>query len=356
LSEDSPNPMRDARILSCQEVKPLLMFYVCDELGAEERGAVEAHVAACEACAAELRDERAVQEIVADLPRPADRLDPAGALLSQCRSELAEALDDMQSRQALGARRSLGWLRRGMALHPAWSAALLLLMGVGLGVAGLEWASSKATDGGDNTVSVRATPRLSEQDLAKMAVAGISLTPSASANGQDAVQVRLRAERPVVVSGSLDDDDVRRVLTYVVEHGQRFDPGVRLDCLDALRSRAADTEVRRALVTAVRRDQNPAVRLKALEALRDASADESVRDAYLGALMEDTNPGVRVEAVNSLVRSIESRAPRSPGSLVNPEDQRVLRALEDLTRKDPNNYVRLQSAAALRELAPRELQ
>jgi HEAT repeats len=114
--------------------------------------------------------------------------------------------------------------------------------------------------------------------------------------------------------------------------------------------------VRRALVTAVRRDQNPAVRLKALEALRDASADESVRDAYLGALMEDTNPGVRVEAVNSLVRSIESRTPRSPGSLVNPEDQRVLRALEDLTRKDPNNYVRLQSAAALRELAPRELQ
>jgi anti-sigma factor RsiW len=347
--------MRDARILSCVDVKPLLIFYVCDELGAEEHGAVEAHVAACEACAAELHEGRALQEIVAELPRPADRLDPAGVLLSQCRSELAEALDDVESRQALGARRTLAWFRRGLALHPAWSAALLVLMGVSLGVAGFEWASNRATDGGGSAVSVRATPRLSEQDLAKMAVAGISMTPSADAGGQDAVQVRLRAERPLVVSGSLDDNEVRRVLTYVVENGQRFDPGVRLDCLDALRTRAADVEVRRALVTAARKDQNPAVRLKALEALRDSAADESVRDVYLSALMEDSNPGVRVEAVNSLVRSIESRTPGAPGSVLDPEGQRVLQALENLTRKDPNNYVRLQSAAALRELAPREL-
>jgi hypothetical protein len=51
------------------------------------------------------------------------------------------------------------------------------------------------------------------------------------------LQVQLRAEQPVVLSGSLDDSDMRRVLTYVVKNSEKFDPGVRLDCLDALRAK-----------------------------------------------------------------------------------------------------------------------
>jgi HEAT repeat protein len=35
---------------------------------------------------------------------------------------------------------------------------------------------------------------------------------------------------------------------------------------------------------------------------------------------------------------------------------RVVRALEDLRRRDPNRYVRLRSAAALRQIGPRDLQ
>ena len=84
---------------------------------------------------------------------------------------------------------------------------------------------------------------------------------------------RVRTEQPLVVVGSVDDADVRRVLTYVVANGERFDPGVRLDCLDALKARSDDEQVRRALVAAARKDQNAAVRLKALEA-RSAPRNE----------------------------------------------------------------------------------
>jgi hypothetical protein len=35
---------------------------------------------------------------------------------------------------------------------------------------------------------------------------------------------------------------------------------------------------------------------------------------------------------------------------------RVVRALEDLQRRDPNRYVRLRSAAALRQISGRDLQ
>jgi HEAT repeat protein len=121
-------------------------------------------------------------------------------------------------------------------------------------------------------------------------------------------------------------------------------------------------------MAAARRDQNAAVRMKALEALRDSAADDAVRDTLLEALQHDANPGVRVEAVNLLVRSLGSEAPAQPavpgtppevaGSQIPPDPSvdRVIRALEGLQRRDPNRYVRLRSAAALRQIGPRELQ
>jgi HEAT repeat protein len=174
----------------------------------------------------------------------------------------------------------------------------------------------------------------------------------------------------VVLSGNLDDADVRRVLTYVISNGEKFDPGVRLDCLDALRERTSDASVRRALLAAARKDQNPAVRMKALEALRDSASDPDVRDVLVDALNHDTNPGVRVEAVNLLVRSLENASVAD--SETDQEDAqggvapvtsapdssmaRVIRALQELQRHDPNRYVRLRSAAALRQIGPQELQ
>src|SRR5262249_8085477 len=148
-------------------------------------------------------------------------------------------------------------------------------------------------------------PRLTDEQLSHMVVAGIGPASSPFA-APGTMQVQLRAEQPLALSGTVDDADVRRVLTYVVSNGQRFDPGVRLDCLDALKTRARDSEVRQALIVAAGKDQNPAVRIKALESLRDVSGDESVRAALLDVLQHDANPGVRVEAVNLLVASLES--------------------------------------------------
>jgi hypothetical protein len=143
-----------------------------------------------------------------------------------------------------------------------------------------------------------------------MAVAGISFAPQ-SEGAPGTLQVHVRTEEPLVLSGSVDDPDLRRVLTYVIENGDQTEPGVRLDCLEALRARQADLDVRRALLYAARKDQNPAVRMKALESLRDAGADQAVRETLIDALEHDANPGVRVEAVNLLVRSLEPGAPDS---------------------------------------------
>jgi len=94
----------------------------------------------------------------------------------------------------------------------------------------------------------------------------------------------------------------------------------------------------------------------------------------LESLQEDSNPGVRVEAIKLLVRSLEMESamppmppgnsdepivePTAPVALADsdPSVRRVLRALDQLRRNDPNHYVRLRSAAALRQIGPAEVQ
>jgi hypothetical protein len=364
---NSPEPMN-----VCREIAPLLVFYVCEEISDQERAAIEKHLAICPACQAQLKDEQEFHVVFAAVPRSGDQLDATGILLSQCRSELAESLDDLESPPVKEKSSSLGFLRHWMALHPAWSAATLVLLGLLIGTESAQWFTGRNNLMAVDAVNIRPGPRITEDQLSKMAVAGVNITPS-NDPGSKNVRVILSAEQPVELTGNLDDSDVRNVLTYVVQNGERFDSGVRLDCLDALRPHAANSQVRSALLCAARRDQNPAVRLKALEALRESASDQAVRQTLLQALRHDSNPGVRVEAVNLLVRSLENEQhdpmhmpsvlPEMPSaSLLQVGDtsavpdgslESVIRALAELQHNDPSRYVRLRSAAALREISAR---
>jgi hypothetical protein len=333
--------------MACEGFEHLLVLYACDELDARERTAVEEHTQQCSACATSLARELRLRQALAGAERPAEKLDPSGLLLAQCRSGLAEALD---------AQKGVGWWvpsrpASWFALHPAWSAALLLLAGVAAGsVLPQRYRARVAQLPGKPAMTVSASPQLSDQDLQTMGIAAINWLPEGG-SGSPSVELHLTAEKPLVVQGSMDDTDVKRVLTYVVQNGQRFDPGVRLDSVDILRTRLSDGDVRRALCTAARKDRNPGVRLKALEALHGFEQDDTVRQTMLDALLEDPNPGVRVEAVNSLQATLRAMSERA----ATPQDQRAVQVLRDRMQKDPNNYVRMQSAAAMRQLGPREV-
>jgi hypothetical protein len=352
----------------CKEVAGLLVFYACSETTEQENALVERHLAACSACAAQLAEERGLHESLMEALQASEQNDTGGILLSQCRSELAEALDDLSAPPLQERWRHFGWLRRSMVMHPALNGALLVLFGVALGTQLLPWISSRLnSNSAGQTVSVSPGARFTEDQLSKMEVAGINWAPT-SDGAPGTLQVHVRTEEPLVLSGSVDDPDLRRVLTYVVENGDQTDTGVRLDCLEALRARNADLDVRRALLFAARKDQNPAVRMKALESLRDAVADKAVRETLIDALEHDANPGVRVEAVNLLVRSLEPGALDASANTepalaldgaerpLDPSMEHVVRTLQELQRNDPNRYVRLRSAAALRQIGTREVQ
>jgi hypothetical protein len=359
------------KAMRCTDVAPLLVFYVCDEVNEQERRQIDVHLTVCADCASQLTEERRFSETLSAAMQPLGESDPAGILLAQCRSELAESLDDISAPPVLEHWQPFGWLRRWMALRPVLSGGLLVASGVLLGtqVWPLLQANNNSAANG-HVVNVMAKPRLTDDQLSNMAVAGFNFSPSTDSS-QGTVQLHINAEQPLDLSGNVDDTDVRRVLTYIIENGERFDAGVRLDCLDALRTRAREEEVRRSLLAAAQRDRSPAVRMKALESLRDSAMDDDVRQALLAVLASDSNPGVRVEAVNLLVRSLERNnsenplvvnVPNAPAPAVesvpasDPSLERVVRALEDLQRRDPSRYVRLRSAAALRQIVPHELQ
>lgn len=340
------------RAVSCAQMEELSILYACGELSVEERAAVDAHAKACARCADLLVREQAIQQLLA---HPVGRQEPSDILLAQCRSELAEALDDAAEKHARGswldAFRPARWLVQSFVGHPAWSAALLVLFGVALGALAPQWypkVNGTPGSAAAPAMTVSAGRRISEQDLQNMSVAGINFVAD-NGSGQPDVELHMTSEKPFVLAGSPDDTEVKRVLTFVVTNGQRFDPGVRLDSLEVLRTRTNDAEVRKALCAAARGDSNPGVRLKALEALRGAEIDDQVRQALLDALTLDANPGVRVQAINLLSAGLRALTDQPAPAA----QQELLRVLRDHMESDPSNYVRLQSAAAIRDLGPR---
>lgn len=350
------NRPKPVLLIRCEDIESLAVLHACGELDAGARAEFETHLAQCPACAAVGAREGRLQQAIASLDQPADSLARSGLLLAQCRSELAESLDDRKTIAERSAWRSIlspvawwGGLRHTLIYHPAMSMTVLVVAGFLAGVAGqrLRVAPPQIVSTHPE-MSASATPapsKLTDQQLRSAGSAHVAwVTPSGSRT--PTVQVELMSPTPMNIVGAPDDADVQRALTFLLENGQQFDPDVRLDSLDVLRTSAADPDVRRTLCAAARLDRNPSVRIKALDALQGFEQDPAVREALLDALESDANSGVRVAAIHLLRDSLRSQGGSgAPGAL----DSQTVGVLRDRLRNDPNQDVRRQSSAALRE-------
>ena len=340
--------------LRCEEIEQFAVLYACDELDPAMRAALEAHTAQCLVCAAVVSRETRLHQEIASFDQPADSLDRSGLLLAQCRSELSEALDDQQARANQPGLRAVfspvAWwtvLRDTLVYHPAMSMAALVVAGFLAGVGGQRLrVTPPVSPRPVATVSATATPptpKLTEQQLQSAGSANVAwVTPSGSRTPK--VQVQLMSQAPMNIVGPPDDADVQRALTFVLANGRRFDSSARMDSLEVLRTRCADPEVRRTVCGAALSDGNPGVRIKALEALQGFEQDPDVQQTLIGALQNDENSSARVEAIHLLFNALRAEA------LSGRVDPKILAVLRDRLRNDPNNYIRLQSAAALRQL------
>jgi HEAT repeats len=93
--------------------------------------------------------------------------------------------------------------------------------------------------------------------------------------------------------------------------------------------------VRTALVRALRGDPNPGVRLKALDALKPYSREPEVRRVLSHVLLNDDNAGIRTQAVDLLIQN---------------RGQEMVGVLQELMRREDNDYIRLRTQRVLREM------
>lgn len=343
----------------CGEVEPLVLLSVAgEELATDEQEKLASHLAQCADCAASLDREKEFLVVFAD-----HREQPDAALLASCRASLVDALDREEEgswlRRAVG-----GWIPSSwLTPEPAWSAAILLVIGFSVGmlgprlllhrgaglVPGLAAGNGSDAPASANSATVSENASRTSNSVPSMLdfhtanVASMNVLPSIGDNPAE-VQLQMKSEDPVTVQGTVDDDNVKGVLLHILGGNEAFCPDMRLQAVDLLRTRNNDPEVRQALCHAVHSDQNAAVRLKALEALNGSEPQDIVRQTLLDALVDDQNPGVRIEAINEL------REMAAKGQVVS--NDHMISVLHDRMQNDPSTYIRLQSAAAIRDLGP----
>lgn len=151
------------------------------------------------------------------------------------------------------------------------------------------------------------------------------------------VHITLNAERHVTVEGSIDDPHIQRLLVNAMKGYQN--PGIRRDTLDALRLRPDNPSVRQALLYEVSHDPNAGVRLEALRTTEKMDWGADLQQTLVDTVEHEKNPGVRFAAIDML-----------SNHALKDKDTALLPTLQKLSASDPDNYVRLKCAVAMRSL------
>ena len=299
----------------CDQVRANIGWYLYNELDEQEQASVEEHVESCLACAAELERER---RFLAGLStRPV--LEPSAALTAECRHDLMRSIYRAERLRAASAVQAgpLEALRAAWLALGAWRQPVAAMCLLAMGFFG---GSVVRSPGGGGP--------LNPNDLAIANISGVNLGPQA---GQ--VQISFDELRRRTLSGKMQDPGIRDFLIYAAR--SYANPGVQMDTIEILREKAGERQIRDMLLYVLGNDRNPGVRLKALESLKPFSGDSGVRQALIQVLTGDDNPGMRVQAIDLLTAA---------------QDRSLVGILQDVARKEQNNYVRMRSRAALQEM------
>lgn len=297
--------------LTCEAVQNNLSLFVYGDLSLNEEEKVRLHLESCAACQSALEKVHLIHQ----------RLDEAEAMF-----------DD----------RLLADSRRALRLKLAEEAAAPAPVGIWprfrqwLNVSGAVWKPA-------SVVALLAVGflggRVSEVKMAGLPAAAPEPIPVASkvryvepgASGN--FQIALDETRQRVVTGNLEDPEIRQLLMTAAKDSS--DPGLRAESVQALCARSQEGEVRDALLNALEHDSNAGVRLKALDGLKAYAKDKEARLVLTRVLLKDSNPSVRVQAIDVLTQ-------------VNSKD--IVGSLQELLRREDNDYVRQRTQRVLSEL------
>jgi hypothetical protein len=299
---------------SCEKIRTQLAMLLYGELSFDEEGAVDEHLEGCAECRAALERERELHAAFDQL-----EVEPPASILWESRQNLQRQI----AAENFPARRANWWdqFRDTTWLKSAGALALLsigffgarMLPGLGLGITGM----SLVDPGAQRVRSVEPGP-----------------------NG--GIQIVLDETRQRVVSGGLDDRDIRVLLLSAAKDPS--DPGLRYETVGILNGRAQTAEVRDTLIYALEHDENAGVRLKAMDGLKPFVRQPEVRKALSGVLLFDGNPGMRTQAIDLLTQGVGDATGNSTGNAL---DRDMIGTLQELMNRENNAYVRQRGERVL---------
>jgi hypothetical protein len=300
---------------SCEKVRMQLGMLLYGELSFDEEEIVDAHLESCAECRVALERER-------DLHSAFDQAqaEPPASVLWEVRKSLQERIAEEHTPSSPKA----GWWDQfidAVTFHPGsgWlkPAGAMALVAVGF-------------------LGARLAPDLGV-GFTGSSVAGAQRVRSVEPAPNGGIQIVLDETRQRVVSGKLDDQNIRILLLSAAKDPS--DPGLRYETVGILNDRAQAAEVRDTLIYALEHDENAGVRLKAMDGLKPFVQQPEVRKALAGVLLSDGNPGMRTQAIDLLTQGVGE----GPSSL----DRDVIGTLQELMNSENNAYVRQRGERVL---------
>jgi len=301
--------------MTCDSVAKLIPLYSYGELSSEEEDRLEQHLHECAGCAREMERQRT---LAAALDRRQAEIPPR--LLRDCRADLMAAIQGGAPRYE----RTKGpWTLFLEALGATFAGFTRVRQPVGaMALIAVGFFAARFTGvtpgGGLTTAGVLPNDEV------------FSTVRSVQPDNRGRVQIAFDETRRKVISGSMEDGNIRRLL-LAAAHEEN--PAVRVESVDLLKGQAGAGEVRDALLNAVAHDANPAVRLKALEGLKPFAADPAVTKTLAQVLSADNNDAVRMQVVD-LLAGLHTDS--------------IVGLLQSVVQKEDNNYVRLKCEKALK--------
>jgi anti-sigma factor RsiW len=305
--------------MTCEEAEKNLALLLYGELSFEEEELVEVHVDECAACRKALARERAMFAALDSV-----ELVPSAAALAESRAELRRRLELAAAPSGLAHVRNSGFwdkIREGFTIHFHFAPGLAQVAGAAAMLA-LGFLTARVTP--------HSLGGFGSSEVMPLASSRVRYVEPVSPGR---VQIVLDETRQRVLSGSVDDEAIQRLLLTAAKDPS--DAGLRVESVDLLKNNSQSAEIRHALVYSLEHDPNAGVRLKALDGLKQFAEDPDTRKALTQVLLKDDNPGVRTEVIDLLVQ-------RHTDAMVG--------VLQELMEKEDNGYIRMRCQKVLQEM------
>jgi HEAT repeat protein/putative zinc finger protein len=298
--------------MNCREYQHQITLLFYEELPEKAQAGLQAHLEACGACQSVYESEKNMHSVLAE---DASGWDFPSDLLVESRRSLADELDRIETKRSWWRVPAFSVVFTPMRLLES---AALVAMGLALGVY-VSNIEAPSTAPSSNASNISVIPR-------DGSVSNVQVVNANPATGE--VELAGEVSQPIRFQGSLQDDNVRRLLFNALRDANN--PGSRLRAVEILAQKPTDEMIEEALINAMVYDDNPGVRLRALEGLQQYAAEKHVRSAFMNTLANDDNAGIRVEAIEALTKQ-------------NAKDNELAKTIEEVTKKDDNPYIRTKA-------------